>query len=112
MKKVFGYKRILIGFLIWKLVIALLFPSAVKFAHVFEDHEHISCISPDALHLHELDIDCEFYKFNLKKTLSLSQGLGFNSTTAVIPHSTTYYWLKGYTYSAISYYLRGPPVLV
>lgn len=47
------------------LVFAILTPTIIKFAHGFQDHEHEICIGESTSHFHELDIDCEFYKFKL-----------------------------------------------
>ena len=46
------------------LVASLLLPSAIKLNHAFEDHKHEVCITNSIDHFHELDLDCEFYKFN------------------------------------------------
>ena len=60
-----GYKISLIV-----LIIALLVPSFVKLAHAFEKHKHEVCTTPQKSHYHELDLDCEFYKFKLSHTFN------------------------------------------
>ena len=40
----------------------LLVPSAVKFLHIFENHQHETCLGEHTTHLHKVDKDCEFYK--------------------------------------------------
>ncbi|RNC87346.1 MAG: hypothetical protein ED556_07625 [Winogradskyella sp.] len=47
------------------LVFAIITPTLVKFSHGFQDHEHEVCYGESSSHLHEIDIDCEFYKFKL-----------------------------------------------
>ncbi|WP_299116644.1 hypothetical protein [uncultured Winogradskyella sp.] len=47
------------------LVIAIITPALVKFSHGFQNHEHEVCYGESTSHLHELDIDCDFYKFKL-----------------------------------------------
>ena len=47
------------------LVIAIITPALVKFSHGFQNHEHEVCFGESTSHLHELDIDCDFYKFKL-----------------------------------------------
>jgi cell division protein FtsL len=47
------------------LIIALLVPSFVKLAHAFETHKHEICKTPQKSHYHELNLDCDFYKFKL-----------------------------------------------
>ncbi len=47
------------------LIAAVLLPTSVKFAHIFEDHKHELCEDFTTTHIHDLDLDCEFYKFKL-----------------------------------------------
>lgn len=47
------------------LTMVLLLPSVVKFSHVLSPHEHETCLDSSSTHFHEVDIDCEFYKFKL-----------------------------------------------
>jgi hypothetical protein len=58
-------KQQIISFLSITLVLAVLFPSVVKMQHVFENHKHEVCKGEKQSHFHEIDFDCEFYKFNL-----------------------------------------------
>lgn len=53
------------------LILALLLPSAVKFTHVFEDHKHEVCTDNSNTHFHEVETDCEFYKFNVNNPFVL-----------------------------------------
>ena len=47
-------------------------PSVVKFSHLFEDHKHEACHHPKKLHYHEIDLDCEFYKFKLNQEFNFT----------------------------------------
>ncbi len=47
------------------LTVVLILPSVVKFSHVLSHHEHEVCVDTSASHFHEVDVDCEFYKFKL-----------------------------------------------
>lgn len=94
------------------LVFAILTPSLVKFSHGFQNHEHEVCYGEFSSHLHEIDIDCEFYKFKL------------NNQFVFNPKSITFLEVKQTTAEIISQYrfindyqklqtsLRGPPVTV
>lgn len=50
------------------LIIAVLLPAAVKLNHFVETHQHIVCLGQSDSHIHELDLDCQFYKFKLNQT--------------------------------------------
>lgn len=94
------------------LVISLITPTLVKFAHVFEDHKHEVCISKQQAHLHTLDIDCEFYKFKVNKSFTFNV-VNYNLQSVVNNHkisSSQYQFIS--EYQRLSFALRGPPQLV
>lgn len=47
------------------LLLAVLMPSAVKFTHIFENHKHEVCTDYSTKHMHEINLECEFFKFKL-----------------------------------------------
>ncbi|MFK2820223.1 hypothetical protein U0L90_08850 [Flavobacteriaceae sp. LMIT009] len=94
------------------LVFTLIVPSFVKLAHAFEDHEHEVCETPQKLHFHDFEIDCEFYKFKLNKqflsTYVLEESIATSINSELL--DSEYYH---YNYNLPLYkYLRGPPTLV
>ena len=94
------------------LMLAFLLPSAVKFAHIFEYHEHEICHNEFEAHLHTLDVDCDFYKFKLNTNYHFVFEyfeLPFEETFFKI-NSTSYNFLNNHL--QLSFSLRGPPVLV
>lgn len=46
------------------LTLALMLPTGVQFAHVFDGHEHVAC-NELKVHLHEDKIDCDLCDFQL-----------------------------------------------
>lgn len=91
------------------LAISLLAPTAVKFAHIFANHHHDICSGEKSTHLHELNIDCDFYKFNLSPTYTFTY---FNFTLFVPKEQplkivSQYHFLSKYQRLQTS--LRGPP---
>ena len=91
------------------LVITLLLPSAVKINHVFEDHKHEVCKNNSVEHFHELEIDCEFYKFNTTNHFILSDFQQSNIVVAIksVLNYSYYKFLNNHQQFNIS--LRGPP---
>jgi hypothetical protein len=55
------------------LVVFVLMPSAFKLAHTFShnNHKHEVCLGEKQMHLHTLDVDCEFHKFQLNTAFTL-----------------------------------------
>ena len=94
------------------LIIALLVPSFVKLAHAFETHKHEVCKTPQKSHYHELNLDCEFYKFKLSNAFSV-EFEDFNITVfnpfLIVPK----YYTSFYNNLQIKQTsLRGPPQLI
>ncbi|MBP0904605.1 hypothetical protein ACFSKN_11940 [Mariniflexile gromovii] len=95
------------------LALLLLVPSGAKFAHIFAHHTHDICKGEKATHLHEVNTDCDFYKFKLSSTYYyvVSEYIGFIKTPSHSdPIITPYNYLKNHWQLPFS--LRGPPVLV
>lgn len=94
------------------LVASLFTPAAVKFAHIFEHHKHVVCSGDDSTHIHQVDLECEFYKFQLNTHFLLPDD---NDNWLCTSHHyqtpiVTYKFLNNHR--QLSFSLRGPPVLV
>lgn len=94
------------------LTIVLVTPLFVKLNHVFEDHKHEVCKTPNKTHFHELEIDCEFYDFKLNTEFNYSftsiNILDFKDVTQSIV--SQYFFLSDY--QQLQFSLRGPPLSV
>jgi len=89
--------------------LALLLPSVIKFSHILEDHEHTVCLAEHQTHFHEVDLDCEFFKFKLNNDFPFQfETPQLTSHPAFTPLPQQYYtFIKGHQKSTA--YLRGPP---
>lgn len=100
-----------IAFKIASLLLVLFFtlPSVVKLSHVFEHHHHEVCTGENTTHLHTLDLDCDFYKFNLSVSASIPEYaasiIDTKHTRAKIV--SQYFFLSDY--QRLHFSLRGPP---
>ena len=36
-------------------------PSVIQLVHVFENHEHTTCVSKEAKHIHAKELDCDIF---------------------------------------------------
>lgn len=94
-------------------VMVLLAPSIVKLGHAFEDHKHEVCIDNSSSHLHTLDLECEFYKFNISNPLLLSK---FQYEIPLIDYFsiTNTFGLYNFDYNHQQLYfsLRAPPTVL
>lgn len=94
------------------LVLAVLLPAAVKFNHIFENHKHEVCDNPQDTHFHNIDLDCEFYKFNLNTVYTITFkeiSFGFTEDNHNIL-SSQYEFVSAF--QKLPFSLRGPPQLV
>ena len=94
------------------LVIVLFTPSVVKFSHIFQDHIHQVCKSPQKIHFHKSDLDCDFYKFKLRTQFSFSDEelkfLIIEENYQVI--TSQYLFLENK--QNLHFFKRGPPELI
>ncbi len=90
-------------------VVCLVLPSVVKFTHIFAHHEHEVCLGENQSHLHELDMDCEFYKFNINHYTTLTSfefiPLEIIENQEII--ASQYVFLSAF--QRLHFSLRGPP---
>ena len=94
------------------LVLTLLVPSALKFIHIFEHHEHEVCLGEKTTHLHKIDLECEFHKFQLNKnfTFTFSYLELFSEEIEILETDSQYVFLS--KYQSLHFSLRGPPALI
>ena len=94
------------------LVVLLWVPSTVKLAHVFDHHKHEICQGDNSTHIHKVDLDCEFQKFQINNNYTFSKivfeifQLKENSKTI----ESQYIFLSNY--QSLHFSLRGPPAFV
>lgn len=94
------------------LLVAFILPSAVKFTHAFNHHQHEICLGDATTHLHKYDADCNFYKFQVNKNFTLSNfEAGFFIEKEINAQITKPYAFLS-DYQQLHFSLRGPPVQV
>ena len=94
------------------LVVTLLIPSVTKFAHLFAHHKHDICLGEKTTHLHEINNDCDFYKFKLATvyTFTLFNFEFFSVQENYFEIVSQYQFLS--EFQQLHTALRGPPSLV
>ncbi|MBD0835920.1 hypothetical protein [Aestuariibaculum suncheonense] len=94
------------------LAVSLLYPAVTKFAHLFANHEHDICKGEKTTHLHELNTDCDFYKYQVhhQYAFSLFEYHIFSTKEQSPEIVSQYQFLSDYQRLQIA--LRGPPALV
>ncbi len=99
------------GFVLF-LAMAILLPTAVKLAHAFNHHEHVVCLGDSSTHIHKVDLDCEFHKFQLSNHFLLpNESYNWSPVTNYsLTLSLTYKFINNHR--TLSFSLRGPPILV
>ena len=104
--------HIVFKFLAIALVISIAIPSVIKFSHIFADHKHEVCLGETSTHLHELDLECEFYKFKLNNNFTLPQRfvVAFINNEQSTVVTSQYLFLSNY--QRLHFSLRGPPVSI
>lgn len=94
------------------LVLTVLAPSVDKLLHAFDHstHKHEVCLGEKQAHLHTLDLDCEFHKFQINTafTVPINQFelLEQQENQQVI--LSQYHFISDF--QKLHFSLRGPPV--
>lgn len=106
--KLFRNQNFIISFCLL-LVVLLSAPSIVKMAHAIIEHEHLECKAIGQLHLHEVELDCDFHDFNLSPQfhatlVELTSPLKIHISNKITSHYT---FLS--KYQKLHFALRGPP---
>jgi len=94
------------------LAVILVTPLFVKSYHLFEDHKHEVCKTPNTNHFHEYEIDCEFYDFTLNTNFFQSSASMEIPEVSELhkPILSQYHFISDYQQLQTS--LRGPPLSV
>ncbi|MCX7549734.1 hypothetical protein [Xanthomarina sp. F2636L] len=93
------------------LVVFVLMPSAFKLSHAFSHnhHKHEVCLGEAQAHLHTLDIDCEFQKFQLNTAFNLPE-YTYEFLEKAENHqviNSQYFFIS--EFQKLHFSLRGPP---
>ena len=108
----FKQQRHIAQIVIFCLTVVLLLPSVVKFSRVLSHHEHEVCLDTSAAHFHDIDVDCEFFKFKLNT--NFYAGLDhIEITPNEYFHNSEYsYYAFIRSHERTSLTQRGPPSLI
>ncbi len=95
------------------LVLGVLLPSVDKLLHAFEHstHKHEVCLGEKQTHLHTLDVDCEFHKFQINTafTVPVNQFKLLEKKEGQQVIQSQYHFISDY--QQLHFSLRGPPVI-
>lgn len=91
------------------LVTLLLTPSVVKLGHLISEHEHLDCSAVGELHIHEIELDCDFHDFNLSPQIHSSLVEVPRPLIVNIPKKITFQYTFLSKYQKLHFALRGPP---
>lgn len=104
------FKQVCISIMSLLLVAAILSPAFVKLSHALFEHEEQTCVDVGSVHIHKIEIDCDFQKHNI----SPQHYPDFVKVTKIVPKSVekenfNYYFFLT-KYQKLHFALRGPPV--
>ncbi len=94
------------------LSMVLVAPLFVKLNHLIEDHKHEICKTPNKLHFHNLELDCDFYDFRLNTYLYIEfESIEIPLVKDIrVTIDSQYEFISNY--QSLQFSLRGPPVNV
>ncbi|EAR01185.1 hypothetical protein [Maribacter sp. HTCC2170] len=92
------------------LIVFLFTPTIVKLSHALNEHKHFVCEAVGELHLHEVELDCDFQDFNLSPQFSSSLTEAPDPLTVHNPKEITSQYTFLSKYQKLHFALRGPPI--
>ncbi len=92
------------------LVAFLIAPSIVKVAHALIEHEHVQCKAVGELHIHEVELNCDFEDFNVSPQYHSSLVEVPKPFIIHIPKKITFQYTFLSKYQKLHFVLRGPPM--
>lgn len=92
------------------LIVAILAPMVVKLSHALFEHQEQLCQELSSVHMHEIELDCDFQKFHLSSFdypsfTKVNVPLQILSKKEII----NYYSFIS-KYQKLHFVLRGPPI--
>ena len=90
-------------------VILLFLPHVVKMVHISDHHAHNHCTGETSTHIHKVDLDCDFLKFQIQKNVTFATGVFdlFSELEPQVKVILQYGFLSDY--QLLQFSLRGPP---
>jgi len=61
--------HIILSFTAIVLAVCILAPTLDKLSHYFSDHSHELCENASVTHFHQVEFDCDFYKYKISHPL-------------------------------------------
>lgn len=92
------------------LIVAILAPSVVKLSHALLEHQEQLCQEEGSVHIHEIELDCDFQKFNLSpQTYPIFIDFTIANDFTVLEKDVNQYTFLS-KYQTLHFSLRGPPL--
>lgn len=94
------------------LLLVIIVPITIQTVHAFENHEHTVCTATDIKHIHNQDIDCSVFHFQIQLNIfDFSTDYEFINFPIVDQNFDNYTPSTYHTY-LISKSSRGPPYFI
>lgn len=104
-------KKIIFPFTSIILIACLFTPYFIKIGHGIFEHKELRCVDKGELHIHEIEFDCDFHKFQISSLFYLD----FERPELFLPNIPNQKILDHYTflskYQKLHFVLRGPPAV-
>lgn len=102
-------RNITFSFIAVLLVGLITLPSILKLKHAIFEHHTFVCVEKGKLHIHEVELDCDYHKFSLTHYYTLGQQEFATFTT--LPRTEKIINLYNFLskYQILHFSRRGPP---
>ncbi len=102
-------KSILYSFVSIALMVSILAPSVIKLEHALFEHFEEKCTNPGTVHLHKVELDCDFHKYQLSSQFyaPLFAHTFYAAISVKKKEGDNYSYISQYT--KLHFTLRAPP---
>ena len=84
-------------------------PSVVKIAHAIFEHDHNECTAIGELHMHEVELDCDFHDFNISPQFHSIVNEILIPRVSVMSTKIISFYTYLSKFQKLHFALRGPP---
>ncbi|WP_085497904.1 hypothetical protein [Arenibacter troitsensis] len=106
------FRNITFSFIAVLLVGLIALPSVLKLKHAVFEHHTFVCKEKGKLHIHEVELDCDYHKFNLTHYYTHSQQEFTTFTVKAKSEKITDHYIFLSKYQQLHFSRRGPPLSI
>ena len=104
-------KKILFQLVSLFLLVCLFTPFIIKIGHGLYEHKETVCLAKGQLHIHEVEFDCDFHKFQITSLFYFDFEKHLLNPPVILGEKIVDQYTFLSKYQKLHFVLRGPPMI-